>query len=145
MDPNQPYPLYVAAPVPTPAGGHLYYGAPAAPAPLITYQGAPVPHLTAQQYPPQVLRPTAVHQPIPYGPEARRDLWPARLLCGGIGIGAAGTGLAFLLQAIAAATTGLGLITAALALGWLLKNQSSTSSSGRGAVNVHVNVTSRNR
>ncbi|WP_457029250.1 hypothetical protein [Kitasatospora sp. P5_F3] len=141
---QQPYPLYVAAPVPTPTDGHHYYGAPAAQAPLIPYQGAPVQYLTAQQYTPQVLHPTAVHMPTPVGVTGR-DPWPARLLCGGIGIGAAGVGTALLLQAIAAATTGLGLLAAVLALGYLLKSTGGKDSSGRGAVSVHVNVTNRNR
>ncbi|MFD0571042.1 hypothetical protein ACFQ0T_19890 [Kitasatospora gansuensis] len=71
MDPNQPYPLYVA-PVPTPTDGHQYFSTPAGAAPLIPYQGAPVQYLTAQQYAPQVLHPTAVH-PRPRTPPDRAE------------------------------------------------------------------------
>ncbi|BFV58272.1 hypothetical protein KCMC57_up33760 [Kitasatospora sp. CMC57] len=142
MDHNQPYASPVV-PVHFTPDGHPYYAAPPAAAPLAVYQPGPVGQF-APAYPPQVLH-TAVHHPVPYTAGAGRDPWPARLLCGGIGIGAAGVGTAFLLQAIAAATTGLGLITAALALGWLIKNQGGGGSSARGAVNVHVTTHNRNR
>ncbi|WP_405018028.1 hypothetical protein OHV05_14560 [Kitasatospora sp. NBC_00070] len=142
MDHNPTHPSPVV-PVYFTSDGHPYYAAPTASAPLALYQGGPVGQF-APAYPPQVIHP-AVHHPVPYTAGPGRDPWPARLLCGGIGIGAAGVGTAFLLQAIAAATTGLGLITAALALGWLLKNQNSGGSSARGAVNVHVTTHNRNR
>ncbi|MGW2397052.1 hypothetical protein ACWCYY_10910 [Kitasatospora sp. NPDC001664] len=114
------------------------------PAGQSVYLPGPAPRLVPVHRP-HVIHPAAVHQPVPYPAESGRDPWPARLLCGGVGIGAAGAGLGFLLQAVAAATTGLGLIAASLALLWLIKNQHGGGSSGRGAVNVHVNVSNRNR
>ncbi|MFE0460493.1 hypothetical protein ACFW1A_14735 [Kitasatospora sp. NPDC058965] len=104
-------------------------------APLVSYQPAPHPVLV-QPGPPYL-----PSQPLNMPPA--RDPWPARLAAGGVGIGAAGVGLGFLLQTLAAATTGLGLLAAVLALAWLLK--SNHSGGGRGAVNVSVNVSNRNR
>ncbi|MEU5805351.1 hypothetical protein ABZ773_33545 [Streptomyces sp. NPDC047804] len=78
-----------------------------------------------------------VAQPLaaPVVPAPGRDPWPARLLCGGIGVGAAGLGLGFALQAVAAATTGLALLLGVLVVaGFLLR------SGGRSGVNVRVNV-----
>ena len=128
-----------AAPVLYTADGHpLYATAPLAP-PLMSYQPAPasvvIHHPGPTHHPAQAPAFTAT----PTG-----DPWPARLLCGGIGIGAAGIGTAFLLQAVAAATTGLGLLAAILALAWLLKNSNSGAGGGRGgAVNVSLNVSNR--
>ncbi|MFD7986850.1 hypothetical protein ACFV4M_26190 [Kitasatospora indigofera] len=123
-----------AAPVLYTADGHpLYATAPQA-APLVPYQpAAPVvlhqaPYLAAQ------------HQ---FAADPARDPWPARLLCGGIGVGAAGVGVAFLLQAVAAATTGLGCLAAVLALAWLLKNSNGGGGGRGGAVNVSLNVSNR--
>ncbi|MFI9783248.1 hypothetical protein ACIHEI_07010 [Kitasatospora sp. NPDC051984] len=135
--------LQTAAPTPVAYGpdGTPYYAAPPAPAPLALYQ--PVTGLPA---------PAAQHRPATltaYLPEPMdvpgRDPWPARLLAGGVALGAGGIGLSFLLQALAAATTGLGLLAAVLALVWLLKNGSGSGGGRGGAVNVHVNVTNRNR
>jgi hypothetical protein len=79
--------------------------------------------------------PAAPYAPQPAAPVAAgRDPWPARLLCGGVGIGAAGLGLGFAMQAIAAATTGLALLVGVLALVWLLRGSSGRS----GAVSVTV-------
>ncbi|MFD5463329.1 hypothetical protein ACFWIQ_10965 [Kitasatospora sp. NPDC127059] len=126
--------------------GTPYY---AAPAPLTNppalYQAhTPVP------VPAQPLNSAAVYLPAPpaqqHADAAGRDPWPARLLAGGIGIGGAGLGLGFLLQALAAATTGLALLVAALGTLYLLKNSSGSGGrGGPGAVNVSVNVTNRNR
>ncbi|MEW1914178.1 hypothetical protein AB0442_38150 [Kitasatospora sp. NPDC085895] len=135
-------PLHAPAPaVLYTADGQPLYTAPPTAAPLTVYRPAPAPHLTRQQAAAPI-EPTAVYLPSP-APAAGRDVWPARLLAGGIGAGAAGIGLGFLFQAVAAATTGLGLLAAVLALAWLLKN---TGGSGRGgAVNLSVNVSNRNR
>ena len=134
-----------AAPVLYTADGQpLYATAPVA-APLAPYQAAPAPVV--------IHHPRPAHhpaQPPAFTAAPVGDPWPARLLCGGIGIGTASIGTAFLLQAVAAATTGLGLLAAVLALAWLLKNTNSGGGGGRGgAVNVSLNVsnhvTNRNR
>jgi hypothetical protein len=86
--------------------------------------------------------PTAVHQLVaqplaaPVVPAPGRDPWPARLLCGGIGVGAAGLGLGFALQAVAAATTGLALLLGVLVVAGVLLR----TGGGRSGVNVRVNV-----
>ncbi len=99
--------------------------------PVPIHHPGPVAYLPAQHIP----------APLPV-----RDPWPARLLAGGVGIGSAGLGVGFLLQTLAAATTGLGLLVAALGVIYLLKNSSGGSGrGGQGAVNVSVNVTNRNR
>ncbi|MFG2694831.1 hypothetical protein [Kitasatospora sp. NPDC048407] len=135
--------LQTAAPAPVAYGsdGTPYYAAPPAPAPLAIYQPTAVlPAPVAQQQHPTAITYLPAQADVP-----GRDVWPARLLAGGIGVGAAGVGLGFFLQALAAATTGLGLLAAVLALVWLLKNGSSSGGAHGGAVNVHVNVTNRNR
>ncbi|MGX4738435.1 hypothetical protein [Kitasatospora griseola] len=118
--------------------GTPYYAAPPTTAPLALYQ--PLTTLPAQHQPatPATYLPAQTDAP-------GRDVWPARLLAGGIGLGAAGVGLGFLLQTLAAATTGLGLLAAVLALAWLLKNGNSSGGRRGGAVNVQVNVSNRNR
>ncbi|GAA4869727.1 hypothetical protein [Kitasatospora terrestris] len=130
---------------PTPAvlyttDGQPLYTAPPQTAPLSVYRPAPLP----QPVPVHAVDPTSVYLPTPAA-EPGRDVWPARLLAGGIGTGAAGIGLGFLFQAIAAAATGIGLLAAVLALIWLLKNTSSSGGGRSGAVNLSVNVTNRNR
>ncbi|MFC1410965.1 hypothetical protein ACEZCY_15370 [Streptacidiphilus sp. N1-12] len=117
--------------------GHPYY-APAPAAPLVTYQPTPAP---LPVYQPAYLA-TAPHavQQQPAGYSAARDPWVARLFAGGIGIGAAGVGVGFLLQALTAATAGLAALAAVLALVWLLSH---SSGGGRGSVNVRVS--NRNR
>jgi hypothetical protein len=120
------------------ADGRPYYLPAAAPAaPVALYQPA------AQQ--PVIYQPAPVPQPAQSsgGYHLARDPWVARLLAGGIGLGAAALGLGFLLQALAAATTALGLLLGILALIWLLAH----SGGGRGAVNVRVDqrVTNRRR
>ncbi|MFD7729548.1 hypothetical protein ACFV6F_04055 [Kitasatospora phosalacinea] len=134
----QPQP---AAPVLYSPDGTAYYATSPTAAPLVPYQPTTTLPATAVQYLPAAT-PTA-YLPAP-ADQAGRDPWPARLLAGGIGLGAGGLGLGFLLQTLAAATTGLGLLAAVLALTWLLKNGNNGSGRG-GAVNVSVNVTNRNR
>ncbi|WP_404869151.1 hypothetical protein ACI1MP_19965 [Kitasatospora griseola] len=135
---HTPYTQQPAAPVLHAPDGTPYYAAPPTTAPLALYQPAAV--LPAQHQPgtPASYLPAQADAPV-------RDPWPARLLAGGIGLGAAGVGVGFLLQTLAAATTGLGLLAAVLALVWLLKNGSSSGGGRGGAVNVQVNVTNRNR
>ncbi|MFD5564978.1 hypothetical protein [Kitasatospora griseola] len=127
-----------AAPVLHTPDGTPYYAAPPQIAPLTLYQPSAVLPVPVAQHPAAAYLPAQTDAP-------GRDVWPARLLAGGVGIGAAGVGLGFLLQTLAAATTGLGLLAAVLALAWLLKNGSSSGSGRGGAVNVQVNVTNRNR
>ncbi|MGX4737164.1 hypothetical protein [Kitasatospora griseola] len=122
--------------------GHPLYATPPQTAPLTLHR--PAPHPVRDAGPVHAIDPTSIYLPTP-ATEPARDVWPARLLAGGIGLGAAGVGLGFLLQALAAATTGLGLLAAVLALVWLLKNGSSSGGGRGGAVNVQVNVTNRNR
>ena len=133
------YPQQTAAPVLYTADGHPLYATNPTAAPLVPYQGAPAPVV--------IHHPGPAYLPAPaqqFTAARTADPWPARLLCGGIGIGAAGVGTAFLLQAVAAATTGLGCLAAVLALAWLLKNSNSGGGSGRGgAVNVSLNVSNR--
>lgn len=137
-----PYPVQPAAPVLYTPDGTPYYATPPTAAPLVPYQPTLVP--TPGQYAAALVHPATAYLPAPVG--AGRDPWPARLLAGGIGAGAAGVGLAFLFQAVAAATTGLGLLAAVLALVWLLKNTAGGGGGGRGgAVNLSVNVSNRNR
>ncbi|WP_033820906.1 hypothetical protein [Kitasatospora sp. MBT63] len=125
------------------ADGQPLYAAPPQTAPLTLYR--PVPQPNHQAVPLHAIDPTSVYLPA-QAAEPGRDVWPARLLAGGIGTGAAGIGLGFLFQAIAAAATGIGLLAAVLALIWLLKNTSGSGGGGRGgAVNLSVNVTNRNR
>ncbi|GAB2722285.1 hypothetical protein [Kitasatospora kifunensis] len=124
------------------ADGQPFYLTPPTPtAQLIPYQPAPMP-IPATSHPPAPAQQALLQ---PYAPAAvpGRDPWPARLLAGGLGIGGAGIGIGFAAQALAAATTAVALITAALGLLYLLKNGAGGAS--RGAVNVHVNVTNRNR
>ncbi len=116
------------------ADGTPIYTHPSPDAALIPYQQ----HAFAA-----AVAPTAVHQLVaqplaaPIPPAPARDPWPARLLCGGIGVGAAGLGLGFALQAVAAATTGLALLLGVLVVaGFLLRGGSS---------GVRVNVNVRNR
>ena len=126
------------APVLYTADGHPLYATNPQTAPLVPYRAAPAP--VVLHHPGPAYLPT---QPTAFTATPTGDPWPARLLCGGIGIGAAGVGTAFLLQAVAAATTGLGCLAAVLALAWLLKN-SNTGGGGRGgAVNVSLNVSNR--
>ncbi|WP_327073853.1 hypothetical protein OG196_23500 [Kitasatospora purpeofusca] len=125
----QPY----AAPLLYTPDGTPYYAHPSAPLPV------PAQHPVL----PTVHAPAPLAPYVPAGPA--RDPWPARLLAGGIGIGGAGLGVGFLLQTLAAATTGLGLLVAALGVVYLLKNSSGGGRGGQGAVNVHVNVSNRNR
>ncbi|WP_329488551.1 hypothetical protein OG618_18140 [Kitasatospora sp. NBC_01246] len=138
----QPY----AAPVLYTPDGTPYYAHPApltAP-PVLYHPGAPLPVPAQHPVLPTVHAPAPLPQYLPAAPA--RDPWPARLLAGGIGIGGAGLGVGFLLQTLAAATTGLGLLVAALGVVYLLKNSSGGGGrTGQGAVNVHVNVTNRNR
>ncbi|MEV4611668.1 hypothetical protein AB0K43_03570 [Kitasatospora sp. NPDC049258] len=126
------------------ADGQPYYlPGPAPVAPLIAHQPTQLPHLAHQQAPTagQNHTPVAMFNELP-----GRDPWPARLLAGGIGTGAAGLGVGYMLQAVAQAATGLGLLAAVLALSWLLKNSvGSNGAGGRGAVNVHVTTHNRNR
>jgi len=120
--------------------GHPYYApVPGPAAPLMPYQPAPAPLPVYQPaYLPTAPQPEQQYrQPGGYSPA--RDPWVARLLAGGVGIGAAGVGVGFLLQALAAATTALAALAAVLALIWLLAH----SGGSRGAVNVRV--TNRNR
>ncbi|MFJ9693290.1 hypothetical protein [Kitasatospora sp. NPDC101183] len=136
-----------AAPVLYTQDGTPYYATQPAPAPLALYHPtAPLPapiHHAPLGYLPAPHTPAPV--PVPITAPAR-DVWPARLLAGGIGIGAGGLGLGFLLQTLAAATTGLGLLVGALGVLYLLKNSGGTGGrGGQGAVNVSVNVTNRNR
>ncbi|MDH6132861.1 hypothetical protein P3T37_002247 [Kitasatospora sp. MAA4] len=132
---DHPHP---AAPIAFTAEGLPYYATQPGPAPITLYQpAAGHPPVLVHQAPPAPTHYTPQTLPTPVG--GGRDPWPARLLCGGIGIGAAGLGTGFLLQQIAAATTGLGCLAAILALLWLLKN----TGGGRGGVNVTVN--NRNR
>ncbi|PBC77103.1 hypothetical protein BX265_1840 [Streptomyces sp. TLI_235] len=134
---------YAPAPVLYTADGHPLYTAPPQTAPIAVYRTTPSASLTHQQAAVPV-EPASVYLPTP-ATVAGRDVWPARLLAGGIGAGAAGIGLGFLFQAIAAATTGLGLLAAVLALIWLLKNTGSGGGGRGGAVNLSVNVSNRNR
>ncbi|MFD8598385.1 hypothetical protein ACFV1L_25610 [Kitasatospora sp. NPDC059646] len=128
-----------AAPVLHTPDGTPYYAAPPQTAPLALYQ--PVTHHPV----PLPQHPAAAYLPA-QSEAAGRDPWPARLLAGGIGVGAGGLGLGFLLQTLAAATTGLGFLLGILAVVWLLKNGGTGAGGGRGgAVNVHVNVSNRNR
>ncbi|MFE2721322.1 hypothetical protein [Kitasatospora sp. NPDC059327] len=122
---------YYAAPTPLTAPPALYQSA--APLPVPVQHGAPV----------QLYTPT----PLPQLPAIQaRDPWPARLVAGGIGIGGAGVGIGFLAQALAAATTALGFVTAGLAVVYLLKNGGGAGPrGGQGGVNLSVNVTNRNR
>ncbi|MEV7182064.1 hypothetical protein [Kitasatospora sp. NPDC093679] len=135
---------YVPTPVLYTADGQPLYTAPPRTAPIAVYRPAPTAHLTHPQAAVPI-EPASVYLPTP-APVPGRDVWPARLIAGGIGAGAAGVGLAFLFQAIAAATTGLGLLAAVLALVWLLKNTRGSGGGGRaGAVNLSVNVSNHNR
>ncbi|MFD8483207.1 hypothetical protein [Kitasatospora sp. NPDC059673] len=128
-----------AAPVLHTPDGTPYYTAPPQTAPLALYQPTAVLPVSAAQHPAATYLPAPANTP-------GRDPWPARLLAGGIGLGAGGLGLGFLLQTLAAATTALGLLLGILAVVWLLKNGGTGASGGRGgAVNVHVNVSNRNR
>ncbi|MEU6967396.1 hypothetical protein AB0A71_06600 [Kitasatospora aureofaciens] len=129
----------------TPDGTPYYaHQTPPAPAPLVLYQ-------PPNQAPFPVQHPGLAYLPAPHTPAPlpvavpARDPWPARLLAGGIGVGAGGLGLGFLLQTLAAATTGLGLLVGALGVLYLLKNSGGSGRGGQGAVNVSVNVTNRNR
>ncbi|WP_030273466.1 hypothetical protein [Streptomyces sp. NRRL B-24484] len=139
MDHSYPYAQPVA-PVLHAPDGTPYYAAPPQAAPLALHQPTAATLVPVQQHAALPAHPAAAYLPA----EPGRDPWPARLLAGGIGAGAAGVGLAFLFQAIAAATTGIGLLAAVLALVWLLKNTG--GGGGRaGAVNLSVNVSNRNR
>ncbi|MFB7621019.1 hypothetical protein [Kitasatospora sp. NPDC056181] len=120
---------YYAHPTPLTAPPALYH--PAAALPVPAQHAAPALHYPA---------------PLPQVPTMpARDPWPARLVAGGVGIGGAGIGIGFLAQALAAATTALGFVTAGLAVIWLLKTTNGGGRGGQGAVNVSVNVTNRNR
>lgn len=119
-------PMYLQTPAPT--GGTVAAYQPAMP--------------LVQQ--PLVL-PAAYQPAVPAAVDTGRDPWPARLLCGGVGVGAAGMGAGFLLQALAAATTGLALLVGALGLIWLLKNSGSGGRSGAVNVTVTTNTRVRNR
>ncbi|WP_037601017.1 hypothetical protein [Streptacidiphilus rugosus] len=131
---------YIPAPIPTvvyDADGRPHYAFPQTPAaPLVPY------HQPAQ--------PAVVYQPAPLpaqptsgGYSPLRDPIVARLLAGGIGLGATGVGLSFLFTALAAATTAIGLLLGVLALVFLLAH----SGGSRGGVNVRVDnrFTNRNR
>ncbi|MFD5437037.1 hypothetical protein ACFWJ4_33420 [Kitasatospora sp. NPDC127067] len=132
-----------AAPVLYTQDGTPYYATQPAPAPIALYH-PPTP-LPAPIHHPALGYLPAPHTPAPL-PVPTRDPWPARLLAGGIGVGAGGLGLGFLLQTLAAATTGLGLLVGALGVLYLLKNSGGGGGrSAQGAVNVSVNVTNRNR
>ncbi|MFC5909498.1 hypothetical protein [Streptacidiphilus monticola] len=101
---------------------------PMAAAPVV-YQAAPASQLAPAQ-----------------GYHVTRDPIAARLIAGGIGVGAAGFGLSVFLSALAAATTALGILAGILALVFLLRSTGSGGGRG-GAVNVHVSnrMTNRNR
>jgi len=117
--------------------GRPYYAPTGTPvAPLVPYQPTPAP---LPLYHPAYLPNPPMPEQQATGYSAARDPWVARLLAGGIGIGAAGVGVGFLLQALAAATTALAALAAVLGLVWLLSH----GGSGRGS--VHVQVTNRNR
>ncbi|MFF0389616.1 hypothetical protein ACFYS8_13130 [Kitasatospora sp. NPDC004615] len=124
------------------ADGQPLYATPPQTAPFPAHRPAPWP--VREAGPVHPIDPTSIYLPTPAA-EPGRDVWPARLIAGGIGIGAAGIGLGFFLQALAAAATGLGLLAAILALVWLLKNGQGLGGGRAGAVNVHVNVSNRNR
>jgi hypothetical protein len=68
--------------------------------------------------------------------EQRRDVWPARLICGGVGLGAACLGVGFMAQALAQATIALGFVFGSLFLVWLLR--SGIGGGGRGGQSVNV-------
>ncbi|MFB7620808.1 hypothetical protein [Kitasatospora sp. NPDC056181] len=121
---------YYATPTPVTAPPAHYH--PAAALPVPAQHAAPAPYHPAK---------------LPQAPAVpARDPWPARLVAGGVGIGGAGIGIGFLAQALAAATTALGFVTAGLAVVWLLKTtHGGGGRGGQGAVNVSVNVTNRNR
>lgn len=78
-------------------------------------------------------------QPVVVQQDQQRDPWPARLACGGIGLGAAGFGLGYLFQAIAQAAVGIGLLAACLGFAWLLKSGIGGGSRGGKSVNVRGN------
>ncbi|MCL6281826.1 hypothetical protein M3398_31720 [Streptomyces albidoflavus] len=113
------------------ADGTPVYATGAPGAELIHHQAAPAA--------PVVIAPAVTHHPLPHpvpAPAPVRDPWPARLLCGGVGVGAAGLGLGVLLEAVAAATTGLALLLGVLLIAGVLLR-------GGGRGSVRVNVTQR--
>jgi hypothetical protein len=115
----------------TPDGRPYYAAAPNPSAALAVPQqpnAAPLPYY----------QPMPLPTPMPSGYSIARDPVVVRLLAGGIGLGAAGFGLGFLFQALAAATTAIGLLLGVLAVVWLLAH----SGGGRGG-SVHVNVNNR--
>ncbi|WP_354641321.1 hypothetical protein [Kitasatospora camelliae] len=140
MDHTHPY-AQTAAPVLHAPDGTPYYAAPPQAAPLALYQPTAAGLVPIQQQAAPLAHPAAAYLPA----EPGRDPWPARLLAGGIGAGAASVGLAFLFQALAAATTGIGLLAAVLALVWLLKSTGGGAGGRAGAVNLSVKVSNRNR
>lgn len=117
---------------PAPVDGQVFTPAPVTPVtPVVVYQQAPIPPVAPAPAPVTVAAPPA------------RDPWPARLVCGGVGLGAAGVGIGWMAQMIAAATTGLALLIGVLVLACLLK--ALMGRGHRGAVNVNVTTNNRNR
>ncbi|MFD8695368.1 hypothetical protein [Kitasatospora purpeofusca] len=138
----------IAAPVHHGPDGTPYYltPAPALTAPPALYHpAAPAP----MPYGPG-LAPTSVYLPAPPAAETApaRDPWPARLLAGGVALGAGGLGVGYAVQAVAAAAGSIGGL-AALGVGAYALAKTSGGSGGRGggqgAVNVNVTVSNRNR
>ncbi|MFF1795327.1 hypothetical protein ACFVXQ_14120 [Kitasatospora sp. NPDC058263] len=127
-------PYYAA---PTPLTAPLALCQPPAPQPIPAQHATPAVVYLPQQ--PQAL------SPVP-GPV--RDPWPARLVAGGVALGAGGLGIGFAVQAVAAAAGSVGGL-AALGVGayCLAKTTGGNGGSrgGQGAVNVNVTVSNRNR
>lgn len=116
---GQPY--YVAVPAPagtvvpaTPAGAH--------PGSVTVYP--PAPHYPGP--------PAAAYSPM-------RDPLICRLVAGGVAVAGGCIGLSFLLQALAAAETALGIVVAGLAVLWLL-----TTSRGTSDRNVNISISNHN-
>ncbi|MFE2412459.1 hypothetical protein ACFXDE_29335 [Kitasatospora sp. NPDC059408] len=145
---HTPYPQ--PAPVLYTAEGQPLYATAPLTAPPALYQ-PPTPHPAPLLYahPPMPQQPTVViPAPAPVAPPApARDLWPARLAAGGIGLGAAGLGIGYAAQALSAAAGSLGgLVAIGAGTYCVAKLRGVTSGGGgQGAVNVNVTVSNHNR